>query len=157
MKKNSSAGFTLLELLFVIMLILILAAVNYPLFRNNLQGLQLSSFSKKLQVLFIYLRDQSIVERKAIYLVIDVENKKYWSEIIGEDGQDVVLKRYIVPERIEIETKNNKIAFYPDGTIDGVDSKGETDKVVIKLSSSDNQNVTLTTKGVYGGVKLEIP
>ncbi len=145
MKKNSSSGFTLLELLFVVMLILILAAVNYPLFRNNLNSLQLSSFSKKLQALFIYLRDQAIVERRIIYLVIDTENKKYWLKI---DDKEQVLETYKVPERIGIETQQKQIAFYPDGTID---------KVVINLSSSDNQRVKLTTKGVYGGVKLETP
>ena len=129
--------------MFVISIIIVFVGLALPAFKNNFNNLELSSCSKKLQALFIYLHEQAIVEREVIYFSIDPENKKCWAKIAGEEG---VLYTYSIPPRIEIETEQQQIAFYPDGTID---------KVTISLKNSANQVVKLTTKGVFGGLKIE--
>ncbi len=137
------AGFTFIELLLVILLVVILAGVSYPLLRNNFYGTQLPVFSKRLQALFIHLRERAIVERKIVYLTFEEANTKYKVNIGNESR---VIESFVIPEKVRVETEEEQIAFYPDGTID---------KVTINLISPGQAGVNLTTKGVFEGVRLE--
>lgn len=90
-----------------------------------------------------YLSQHAIVEGKVIYLNIDDEKKEYWARIKDETMR---LKTYRIPEELKIEAEEKQIMFYPDGKID---------KITIKIISRNNQYINLTTKGVFGGVKLQ--
>jgi len=134
---------TFIELLFVIIIIGILAGLSIPKFRSTFNTLQLNNFSRELQTFMNYLQQRAIVEGKTVYLNIDNDNNEYWAQI--KDGENR-LKTYQVPGEIEIEIEQKQIAFYPDGSID---------KTTIELINPDNQYINLTTKGVFGGVKLQ--
>ena len=138
-------GLTFIEILFVIIIIGILTGISLPQFRKTFNTLQLNSFSREFQAFMNYLCQRSIVEGKIIYLNIDIDNGKreYWAQVKGEINR---LKTYKVPDQMKIETQQKQIMFYPDGSID---------KTTIKLINPDNRYVNLTTKGVFGGVKLQ--
>ena len=134
---------TLIELALVILVIGILIGVSLPSFRKTFNQLQLNSFSREFQVLMHYLRQRSIIEGKIIYLNIDSDNRQYWTKIRDAENR---LKNYRLPEGVTLESEQKQVAFYPDGNID---------KTTIIILGPDNKNITLTTKGVFGGVKLE--
>lgn len=134
---------TLIELLFVIIIIGILIGISIPNFRKTFNSLQLNNVSRELLAFMNYLSQRSIVEEKVIFLNIDSENKEYWAQVKEDEKR---LKSYRIPNEIEVEAKQDKIAFYPDGNIDNVE---------IKLVNIDKQSLTLTTKGVFSGVKLQ--
>jgi len=134
---------TFIELLLVIVIIGILIGISVPRFRKTFNHLQLNSSSRELQASMNYLRQRSIVEGKPIYLNIDSDTGEYWAEVKDVKNR---LRTYRVPIEIRIEAEQKQIIFYPDGSID---------KVTISLIGSDNQNVTLTTKGVFSGIKLQ--
>lgn len=134
---------TFIELLLVIAIIGILTGISISTFRKTFEHLQLRSFSRELQTFMNYLSQRSIVEGKPIYLNIDNEQRQYWAKI--KDAQNR-LKTYKIPAGITIEAEEKQIIFYPDGDID---------KITINLAGFDEQKVTLTTKGVFGSVKLQ--
>lgn len=142
-KLRSAAGVTFIELLLVILLVGILAGVSYPLLRYNFYGTQLPVFSKRMQATFMQLRERAIVEKKVVYLTFEEGNKKYRINIGNESR---MIESFVVPEKISVETEQEQIAFYPDGTID---------KVTINLLSPGRAAVNLTTKGVFEGVRFE--
>lgn len=142
-KWRLTVGITFIELLLVILLVVILAGVSYPVLRNNFYGMQLPVFSKRLQALFIHLRERAIVERKVVYLTFEDSNKKYRVNIGNESR---TIETFSVPEKVNVETEQEQIAFYPDGSID---------KVTINLISPGQAGVNLTTKGVFEGVRFE--
>jgi prepilin-type N-terminal cleavage/methylation domain-containing protein len=135
------SGFTLIEILFVVIIIAILIGTSLPRLKNTFEGMQLNTASSRLQSFMNYLSEHSIVTGKVIYLRINNDDKKYWA--VTQDKS--VLKTIAIPQGIRIETEAEKIAFYPDGTID---------KVTLKLSNN-NQYINLTTKGVFAGVKIQ--
>ncbi len=142
-RRSGKRAFTLIELLFVIVIMGILAGIALPNLRKAFNNLQLNNFSAELDSSMNYLRQRSIVDANIIYLVIDNEKKEYWVVLQGNIKR---LKTYKVPEGITIETQQKEVAFYPDGSID---------KVTISLSNADKQRVVLTTEGIFDGVKVQ--
>ena len=94
-----------------------------------------------------YLNQRSVVEGKIIYL--NIGNEEYSAQI--QDAQ-TPFKTYAIANDIKTEVikqeekDNPQILFYPDGQID---------KVTIKLTNPDNQEISLTTEGVFGKVKVQ--
>lgn len=142
--KLSLTGFTLLELLFVVAIIGILVRVTFPVFRENFDNLQLNSFSAKLVSFMNYLQERSVVEGRVISINFDIGQKQYWAQIKDEAAN---LGVYRVPDELNIVTHENKIYFYPDGS---------TDQVRIKVSNQSDKGVCIVSKGVFGGVKIQV-
>ena len=143
--ETGKRSFTFIELLFVIIIIGVLIGVSLPNLRKTFNNFELNSFSSQLQTFINYLTERAVVEGKIVYLYIDNDEKLCQAKFIDQQN---TLKKYTIPARIQIEldNKEGKIAFYPDGTIDKVD---------IKLTATDNAVVTLTTKGIYGKARLK--
>lgn len=147
-KCTTLNAITFIELLLVIIIIGILIGVSIPSFRKTSNRLQLENSARQLQTVMNYLHQRSIIEQKIILLNIDNEKKEYWAQI---KDTSTPLKTYPIPSDIFIEiikksdTDNKQILFYPDGQID---------KITIKLTNREKETISLTTEGVYGGVKM---
>ncbi len=145
---GSVTGLTFIEIFLVILIIGALVAISFPNLKSSFNNIQLNSFSQELLGYMNYLRERSIVEQKIIFLTVDIDNREYWAKI--KDGQER-LKTHAIPPDMQIEfvklnnPQDSQIIFYPDGSIDNV---------TIAVANLDNQKITLTTKGVFGGVKL---
>ena len=136
-------GFTLIEILFVVIILSILIGFSMPQLKKTYENLELNNFARELQSYMNYLCEQAIVTGETIYLTIDNGNKKYWASVTGDKNR---LKTATIPDDIKLETQQKQIAFYPDASID---------KVIIKVSNASNQYLSLTTKGVFGSVKIQ--
>ena len=133
---------TFIELILVIGIIVILAGISIPLFRGTFSNLELDAFARELQGTMNFLRQRAIVEGRVILFNIDTDRQEYWAQIQDESAR---LKTYRIPAEIRLECENKEIAFYPDGDIDKVD---------MKITHQNNRSFILTTKGVFGGVKI---
>ena len=142
MGQKSYIAFTFIELIFVILIVGVLIGISVPNLKQFSGSLQIEGFSSQLQGFINYLRERSIVERKNIYLYVG--EKEYEAKIEGETQS---LKTYAIPKdiKVEIEKESQQVSFYPDGSIE---------PVRIKLSNRNNQKITLTTEGVFGGAKI---
>lgn len=141
MNKNS---FTLIELMFTVVILAILISVSLPNIRKTFNGLELNNTAGHLAAIMNYLKERAVIAQESVYLTIDNDKNEYWAQIGNETSR---LKTYRFPEEIEIikEPAEGRIIFYPDGHIDSV---------IVELINIDQQNITLTTQGVYGGVKI---
>lgn len=141
-KRKTHNAFTFIELCIVIIIIGILIGVALPSFRKSFNSLQLNNFSAELQNFMRYLRERAIVTGKVIYLNIDNEKKLCTAQFKDTPSP---FKTSRIPESLNVELEPKEIFFYPDGQID---------KVTITLTNPENQRISLTTKGIFGGVKV---
>lgn len=140
--ETGKKAFTFIELLCVTIIIGILIGAALPVIRKSLLLTRLNAHASEISNFIVYLRNRSMLEKEIIYLYIDSAKKQCWA-IKACDLKRI--KTIPVTCEIKMGPDKEKMGFYPDGTID---------KTEILLSAPGNEEIILTTKGIFGGVKV---
>ncbi|MGC2459128.1 MAG: GspH/FimT family protein [Gallionellaceae bacterium] len=116
-----SAGFTMLELMVVMVLMVLVYAIVVPKISSALPGTELKSAARELAAGLRKARSQAITHKEEATLTLDVEQHHF--EISGDDHS------YAVSPRLDIslytaqselsQDKVGAIRFYPDGSSTG--------------------------------------
>lgn len=113
-KKKFLEGFTLLELLLVVVIIAAVVGISIPRFTKSHAHKLVQSESKKLESFLRYVQNRSRVNRKNYKVIINPEDNKYWYEV-KKDGKTKVSKKYKLPQKLNLKNNGDeKIWFYPD-------------------------------------------
>ena len=112
--RRGRRGFTFLELIFVITLMAILAAVTLPQFRRSFDSLVLQNFVSDFTSLAMYAQAKAVSGSSETRVDFDLPQKR----ILTEDH-----KVKAIPDSVLVDLKEGtgKIVFYPDGTSDKAD------------------------------------
>ncbi len=113
-------GFTLIEVLLVVVIVTIMVAIATPLFRNTLTTIQVDSTAQDITQLMRFLQAKAAAERVTCQLKIDVTAGQYQAgQLTGAKSTSLGQARKI-PEGVNVIATKNPAFFYPDGTIDEV-------------------------------------
>ncbi|MCD6273599.1 MAG: prepilin-type N-terminal cleavage/methylation domain-containing protein [Deltaproteobacteria bacterium] len=133
--RISSPGFTLLELIIVMIIIGLMSVLVVPVIGGSLSNMELKTAAKKTASALRYCRNKAATQ-KTTYIagidfatnIISVENKKKASEKPGETDEPD-LKTYKLPDGVhmekivsgdqEIDSGRFKITFFPNGSCSG--------------------------------------
>ena len=120
-KSRASAGFTLLELLVVLMLMAMVYALAVPMISAGLPGTELKGAARQLAAGLRQARSQAVTRKEESTLTLDVEKRNF--KVSGDQ------RRYALPTKLEISLftaqsellpdKVGAIRFYPDGSSTG--------------------------------------
>lgn len=129
-RKNSSFGFTLLEILLVAIILTIIAGMIIPNFSQTYKRLELKRTAQDIVYLMRYAQSLAVTRNIKTRFEFDSEFSKYWlsEEKPGEDFQasEIKFERitgrlgkiFKIPPKIQLESSIQGIYFYPDGRID---------------------------------------
>ncbi|MEA3486163.1 MAG: prepilin-type N-terminal cleavage/methylation domain-containing protein [Thermodesulfobacteriota bacterium] len=174
LKRSGAGGFTLLELIIVLMIIGIASALVVPRLVGGMGSLDVRTASGKVAASLRYARSQAVSQKINYTAVFDLQRKRLTimpsSESAGEwddDGADVEKKSagiqgktYDLPGRVafervpegdvymgdeEIDAGIFRIGFYPSGGSDG----GE-----IALANERGRRYTVRVDIITGTVKV---
>jgi len=120
-KSRASAGFTLLELLVVLMLMAMVYAMAVPMISAGMPGTELKGAARQLAAGLRQARSQAVSRKEESTLTLDVEKRNF--KVSGDQH------RYALPEKLDISLftaqsemlpdKVGSIRFYPDGSSTG--------------------------------------
>ena len=122
---QSRRGFSLFELLIVLILIALTAGVVMPSFSRGLRGLELETAGRDLITRMKQARSRAIGRQEVsrIILVPSEESPDYYA-LANEFEQE--LNRYLLPERVSIAVQAQqfeedwvRVSFYPNGRSSG--------------------------------------
>lgn len=120
-KSRASAGFTLLELLVVLMLMVMVYALAVPMISAGLPGTELKGAARQLAAGLRQARSLAVTRKEESTLMLDVEQRNF--KVSGDQ------RRYALPAKVDISLftaqsellpdKIGAIRFYPDGSSTG--------------------------------------
>ena len=152
-RLNRRSGFTLLELVIVVVIIGTLVLLSAPMFARTYNDLALQNSASNVSRTIFLAQQTAVSEKKTVKMVIDKKKKAYW--LLGEDRSDakIVFKNikgsfgrvFILPSGTDIECANDGIFFYPDGS---------SDAILIKLKNRYENIYTVTNQGSAGYAKV---
>ena len=115
------AGVTLLELLIVIALMAIIAALVVPMFGGPVSTSELRATARQLAAGLRLARSEAVSERRETFLVIDVAGKRFKVDREAREhalSSKVDLKLFTAQNDLVSENVGS-IRFYPDGGSNG--------------------------------------
>ncbi len=132
--QRRTAGFTLLELLVVLVLMALMTGLAIPLISAGTPGAQIKAASRELLVGLRQAREQAIVSRQPAAMSVNVDERRF--QITGQT------RAFQLPGKLQIglfvadAEDNGKLGsfiFYPDGSSTGgritVSLDGQTNRI----------------------------
>ena len=121
--RKSVAGFTLLELMAVIVIIGVMVGFSVPRFRRTFNHLQLQVFANDVVRLLAYANQRAVTRGEVLRIHFDVEGRQYWLASTNEVGESTRIASKLnrvssIPETISLEPSGREVNFYPDGHVD---------------------------------------
>ncbi len=161
-ERRTAGGFTLIELIVVMMIIAILAAGITPMFRDSMVELKNRRVVSDMLATMKYAQERAIADGREYRFCVDPVDGRYWVEQftkrIGSDKRFApVTEGLLRPARLpdnarfaQVEaqsipgTRAKQISFYPSGSCDFASFT-----VLI-----GRERVTVDTKGRVGQLKV---
>jgi len=145
-------GFTLLELMVVIFIISLVAAVSYPALSRGAASFHLKAAGRDILNMFRFARDNAITEQTGMQVIIDKEKQEIvLSNYLGDNSRKYFLPHDVKIMRMalagqEVMEGSLIIRFLPNGN-------SENAKVL--LSSETGSLLRIVTDPLSGGARIE--
>ena len=162
--RQSGGGFTLIELIIVLTIIVIMSAAVVPVFSGSMAKLERDHAVRDFVATLRYAQERAVTDTREYRLAIDPELNQYWLlrcagvverkktfELIDErQGKAMFLPERLsmksVKARKERQEKFYYISFYPNGACD---------RAEVTLQHEDGRAVTVETKGSLGQLEVK--
>jgi len=136
-------GFTFIEIILAVAIFSILLGLSFPIINRNIKSFNFKSFVNKTYLILDYAKTASTLKNEILKASLDLDNSKI---VLTEIDEEVILKEVEIPQKISLDPDKEKIAFYPDSTLqefniiiaDGrrqakISSKGFDGKILLDL------------------------
>lgn len=155
---NNNRGYTLIELILVIVLLGLVFSITVPRFRQALLSDSLDSTTLRLMGYVQDLREKAVSGHVSYNLHIDIREKRLWAVAgnASEEEKDTAIeKAFELPADITIQDvwSWSSGKFYNEGII-RFSRKGYVEKSMIHLQSDDGREISLELTPFLGSIKI---
>lgn len=152
MNCKLNRGFSLLEILLIVVILIIIASIAIPNFSPTYTKFQLQETTQDITYLMRYAQSRAITKNHYLRIEFADDFKSYWLTEGTSNGHGLDFQRltgrlgrkFKVHEKINVVVPEQKIKFYPNGT---------ADKIQINVCY-DVRCLTISTQERRGSVKI---
>jgi len=144
---SEERGFTLVEIMLVVILLTVVAALAIPSFSHSYKNIQLHNMATNLSYAMRYAQSLAISKGKTVQLVFDDQRQNYWLRQESGEFDDVenfnpqdferipgrMGRTQKISEELTVDLPESQINFFPDGTI------GQTDIQICPVSCRSSE------------------
>jgi prepilin-type N-terminal cleavage/methylation domain-containing protein len=155
-KKKVNSAFTLIEILLVIVIAGIIGVLAVPSFSRGYARYQLKKTTEDLLGVSRWAQAMAMGQARVYALSFSPDHRYYGlqrarsnDEIENQDDFEAVGgslgRMHAIPDGLKLHTKENRIEFYPDGTIDPVSIELDTLRQKKVISSAVIRGMMIET------------
>jgi prepilin-type N-terminal cleavage/methylation domain-containing protein len=152
MKSAGDRGFTLLELLIVVLLLALVLAVSYPSLSRGSDSIRLRSTGRDVLNAFRYAREKAVTEQIGMKITIDrAKQTLVMTNDLGDGSRTYTMPDTIKLHRIalggsDLQEGPISVRFLPNGS---------SDRVEVTLKSSSDAVLRIISDPITGGARIE--
>jgi prepilin-type N-terminal cleavage/methylation domain-containing protein len=150
-RRPTNAGFTLLELVIVVLIMGMALTVSYPALSRGSASIHLRSVGRNILSTFRYAREKAITEQRGIQLVANRETQNViLADEFGEGNRSYALPADVSIQRLSLAGRVITegplvIRFSPNGSSDNAE---------ILVQSSSGAALRIVSDPITGGAKI---
>jgi general secretion pathway protein H len=150
---RNAGGFSLLEVVMVILIMSLTLAVSYPVLSRGTSSLHLRASGRDILNLMRYAREKAITEQTGMMIVADRDTKKVvLSSDLGQGVHSVSLPKDVKIEKLLFSGKE-----VPEGSLlIRFLSNGSSDSAEILLVADNGARLRVFTDPVTGGARIQL-
>jgi general secretion pathway protein H len=152
MNRDREQGFTLLELLIVVLVITLAMAVAYPSLSRGTSSIHLRSTARDVLNTFRYAREKAVTEQTGMRVAVDQAKQ----ELVLTDDFGDGSRTYVLPKDVKIQRMSlagNEVVqgpllvrFLPNGSSENIE---------VLLKSDTGSYLRVVTDPITGGARVE--
>ena len=152
MSNSRNRGFTLLELLIVMLVMALALAVSYPSLSRGSTALHLRATGRDILNTFRYAREKAVTEQTGMKITVDREKQRlHLSDQLGDTNRE-----YRLPDDVKIQSvisAGNEVTDRP--LIVRFRPNGSSDNAEIVLRSKTGSLLRIISDPITGGARIE--
>jgi prepilin-type N-terminal cleavage/methylation domain-containing protein len=152
MRRIADNGFTLLELMIVVLIMALVLAVSYPSLTRGASSIHLRATSRDVLNTFRYAREKAVTEQIGMMVTVDKENEKITlASFIGEGSRSYVLPHDVKIQRMalagsEVTNGAMNVRFLPNGSSESAE---------VLLKSDYGSYLRIMSGSITGGARID--
>jgi general secretion pathway protein H len=152
MNRNRDQGFTLLELMIVVLIIALALAVSYPSLTRGASSIHLRTTARDVLNTFRYAREKAVTEQKGMRVAVDrVKQELVLTDDLGDEGRTYVLPKDVKIQRMalagnEVMEGPLLVRFLPNGGSENAE---------VLLTSDTGSSLRVVTDPITGGARVD--
>jgi prepilin-type N-terminal cleavage/methylation domain-containing protein len=152
MNRSGDQGFTLLELLIVVLVIALVLAVSYPSLSRGSASIHLRATGRDVLNTFRYAREKAVTEQTGMKVTVDREKQRLLlTDDLGDGGRTYAMPADVKIHRVALgnaEIVNGPVIvrFLPNGSSDSAE---------VLLKSDAGSFLRIISDPITGGARIE--
>jgi general secretion pathway protein H len=152
MHESRNRGFTLLELVIVMLIMAIVAALSYPSLSRGASTLHLRATGRDVINTFRFAREKAVTEQTGMHVVVDREKQQLvLTDYLGDGVRTYVMPQDVKIQRValagtEVTDSSMVVRFLPNGSCESSE---------ILLQSDKGSWLQIATDPITGGARVE--